>query len=275
MFFVNVDMSEILQLLQVPQAVRKEAQQAGNNLVKQTQNHIHEQARKKLHSRLQMFIDGVTTFQEDENTWIINLDASVRWIDEGMEAHNMLDDLLGSKKVKRTADGSEYVVIPFKHNKGPTQQTPAQKTLTDTIKAEMKSAGVPYGKIVKNSDGSPKLGLVHKMDITQLPLKAFDGPGQGKGPIGDVMQGPTGIPLLKGVQVYQRKKTDKQGNEVIQRDIMTFRIASSKHRGQAGRWDYPGVPATNIFEEATKWAKDQWEKVISPQLMANIVAKIG
>lgn len=260
----------------------KEVQLAGNNLTKMTKAHIHELAQKKLHSRREMFLEGLSAFQEDENTWIINLDAKVRWIDEGMSAHNMLDDLLASQKAKPThgpdgmPDGGKYMIIPFKHNKGPTQQTTAQKTLADTIKAELKSAGVSYGKIAKNKDGSPKLGLVHKMDINRLPLKAFDGPGQGKGPVGDVMQGPTGIPLLKGVQVHQRMVIDKKtGKEAVRRDIMTFRVASSKHRSEAGRWDYPGVPATNIMEDGAKWAKTQWEKVIAPQLMANIVAKIG
>jgi hypothetical protein len=275
MFFINLDMSEILELLGMPKALQKEVQKAGNNLAKTTQAHIIEQAEKKLHSRRQMFIDGLSVFQESDTTWIINLDAKVKWIDEGMEAHNMLDDLLGSKNVKRTKDGDEYVVIPFAHSKGPTQQTPAQRRLTDTIKAELREVGISYGKLAVNKDGSPKLGLVHKMDINQLPIKAFDGPGQGSGPVGDVMQGPTGIPLLKGVQIYQRKVTDKAGKEFVRREVMTFRIASSKHRGQAGRWDYPGVPPTNLMDDGAKWAREQWEKVLAPRLMANLVAKIG
>src|SRR6185436_18067221 len=178
---------------------------------------------------------------------------------DGLKPHNMLDDLLKSPKAKRAKDGSEYIVIPFQHKKGKTQMTQAQATLTATIKAEMQKMGIPYGKIETHSDGSPRIGVIHELDITKLPLKSWDGPGQGHGPIGDVRQGPTGIPFLQGVQVRQRKALDKRGNEQILREIMTFRVASSKHREQKGRWDHPGTAPVPLLEEASKWAVDHWK----------------
>jgi hypothetical protein len=275
MFYVNLDASGLLDLLQIPKVVRDQVNQAGNALTAQTRDHMKRLAHDRLKTRRAMFVDGLSVFQESNDTWIINLDASVRWINDGMEPHNMLDDLLHSPKAKRSKDGSIYLIVPFSHKKGPTESTRAQANLTDTIKSEFKKFGVPYGKIEKGPDGKPLLGLLHKMDITSLPLKSFDGPGQGDGPISSVIQGPTGIPYLKGIQVYQRKVTDKNGHESVRREIMTFRVASDKQRSQAGRWDHPGLGPTHIMEDAGKWAAETWEKKIAPQLLAGIVATIG
>lgn len=273
----------------MPKALTQQAQQAGDALTAMTKNHIIEEAQRKLHSRRSMFIEGLDSFQEDGNTWVINLDSSVRWVDDGMPPHNMLDGLLSSPKAKTSKDGSKYLIVPFKHNKGATEMTPAQKNLNQTVKAEMKKFGVPYGTIEKGSDGSPRLGLLHEMDITQAPLKAMNGPGQGDGPIGSPIQGPTGTPYLKGIRVSQRLVKNKNGTESVRREIMTFRVASSKHNDEnkskkdaapegsitKGRWDHPGVEAMNFMEEGAKWAKQQWDSHIAPQLMEGVMASIG
>lgn len=287
MFFVNLDMSDVIGMLGLPKALTAQAKQAGDALTAMTKNHILEEAQRKLHSRRSMFVEGLDSFQEDDHTWVINLDASVRWIDDGMQPHNMLDDLLSSPKAKTSKDGSKYLVVPFKHNKGATEMTPAQKNLNQTIKAEFKKFGVPYGTIEKGKDGSPKLGLLHSMDITQAPLKAME--GQGDGPIGSAIQGPTGIPYLKGIKVSQRMVKGKNGVESVRREIMTFRVASSKHGDEnkakkaaapegsvvKGRWDHPGTEAMNFMEEGAKWAREQWDTKISPQLLDSVIASIG
>lgn len=275
MFYVNLDMSGIMDLLQLPKVVKQQVASAGNALTAMTKDYMTTEAQHRLKSRRKMFIDGLSTYQESADTWIINLDASVGWIEDGMEPHNMLDDLLSSPKAKTGKDGGKYLIVPFEHKKGATEMTPAQANLTQTIKAEFQKLGVPYGKIEKNNDGSPKLGVLHKIEITQLPLKSFDGPGQGDGPMGAAIQGPTGIPYLQGIQVSQRMVKNKNGGESVRRDIMTFRVASSKHRSQSGRWDYPGVAPTHIMKDAAKWAAEQWEQKIAPQLLAGITAAIG
>lgn len=269
MFSVHLDIGPLLALGQgIDDASKKAMKEAGDRLTKMVKAHIVEEANKKLHTRRQMFIDGLSTFAVDENTYVVNLDAKVRWIDDGMPAHSLLDDLLKSKSAKTAKDGSKYVVVPFQHKKGPTQMTPAQKTLQDTLKQELNKRRIPYGKIETDSNG-PKLGLLHSFDIKRQPIKTANTPGQGKGPIGKVMQGPTGIPLLQGVRIYQRQVKNKDGSKSVKRDIMTFRVASSKHKGQ-GRWEHPGNEAVKLLEEAYDWAKRTWEKDIVPQLMLSI-----
>lgn len=270
MFYVNLDLGPLLGMADVlDESAKKAMRDAGQRLTAMTRAHIVEEANKKLHSRRQMYIDGLSHHQVDEQTFVVNLDAKVRWIDDGMPAHNMLDDLLKSPKAKTAKDGSKYLVVPFKHNKGPTQTTPAQKDLLDTIKAELKRQKIPYGGIETNADGSPKQGLLHKFDINTKPIKQQNGPGQGKGPIGSVKQGPTGIPLLQGIRIYQRQVPNGSGGSSTRRDIMTFRVASSKMKGQ-GRWDHPGTQAVKLMDEAYDWAKRTWEKDIVPGLMVQI-----
>lgn len=271
MFRVNLDLTPLTSLgLSIDEAAKKAMADAGAKLTAMTRAHIVEEANKKLHTRRQMFLDGLSHFKLDDNTWVVNLDAKVRWIDDGMPAHNMIDDLLKSKSAKTAKDGSKFVVVPFKHNKGPTQTTPAQKTLLDTIKKELKDRKIGYGKIETGEDGKPKLGLLHKFDIKHAPIKQQNGPGLGKGPVGAVAQGPTGIPLLQGVRIYQRNVKDpKTGKDSTKREIMTFRVASSKHKGQ-GRWDHPGNEGTRLMDEAYAWAKTTWEREIVPQLMMQL-----
>jgi hypothetical protein len=54
---------------------------------------------------------------------------------------------------------------------------------------------------------------------------------------------------------------DKEGNDRIQRDIMTFRIASSKQIG-TGVWDSPGRPGLKAFEEVAQSLDVIWDRMI-------------
>lgn len=164
---------------------------------------------------------------------------------------------------------SKYLAVPFQHNKNPTAQTQAQNSLTATIKAEMQKRKIPFGKIEKDDQGKPKQGLLHSFSITDSPIKTHQGSGQGHGPIGSVRQGPTGIPFLKGVKVYQKEVVGKSGKKSIQKQIMTFRIVSSKMKG-TGRWFHPGTSARNFMDEALEWAKKEFEKVMKDRISAEI-----
>jgi hypothetical protein len=271
MFFINLDIGPLLNVGQtLDDASKKAMKQAGSRLIAMTRAHIVEEANKKLHTRREMYLEGLNHFQLDDNTFVVNLDAKVRWIDDGMPEHNMIDDLLKSKSAKRAKDGSKYVVVPFRHGpKGPTQMTPAQKTLLDTIKKELKNRKIDYGKTEMGADGKPKIGLLHKFDIKTQPIKTTNSPGQGKGPVGSVMQGNTGIPLLQGVRIYQRQVKNKDGSSSVRKDIMTFRVASSKHKGQ-GKWDHPGTQAIKLMDSAFEWAKKTWDSEIVPQLILEL-----
>jgi hypothetical protein len=161
---------------------------------------------------------------------------------------------------------SRYLVVPFDHKKGPTKSTPAQQDLTNTIKAELKRRNIPYGSLEKDAKGNVKTGTLHSFNIMSRPTKSHDGPGQGHGPIGAVRQGNTGIPFLQGVRVIQKQIA---GTQKFAKNIMTFRVASSKHKG-SGKWQHPGLVPRKFFDKAAEWAIEQFLTHIAPRILSSL-----
>lgn len=274
MIYINLDLGILAELAKdFRPTIDRAMKDAARDLAMQTHAHILEEVQEKLHSTREKYVNALDIQQVDNDTWVITLKKDAMWIEEGIPPNkDMLDGLLKSQKAKTAKDGSRYLVVPFEHKKGQTSQTPAQKNLTDTIKAEMKKRKIPYGKLETDATGKPKTGLLHSFDIMKQPIKTGHGPGQGKGPVGAVKQGPTGIPFLQGVRVYQHAVKDKQGKEHIQKSIMTFRVASSKHKG-TGRWIHPGLEAKKFFDEAAKWAQKEFEDRIRDQILISVARK--
>jgi hypothetical protein len=98
------------------------------------------------------------------------------------------------------------------------------------------------------------------------PTKSHDGPGQGHGPIGAVRQGNTGIPFLQGVRVIQKQIA---GTQKFAKNIMTFRVASSKHKG-SGKWQHPGLVPRKFFDKAAEWAIEQFLTHIAPRILSSL-----
>lgn len=244
--------------------------QAASSLATQTYGHIVEEVQDKLHSTRQKYLEALTLDQIDDNTWVVRLDSSANWIEDGMDRHEMVDQLLnGGSQAYIAKDGSKYKIIPFSLNKPPSQVTSAMRQMQAAIKAEFKKQNIPYGKVERGEDGQPLVGNLHKLDILDKPVKTQQGPGQGHGPIGQVRQGLTGTPFLKAVNVFQRQLRGPAGQLQVKRDVMTFRVVSSKHKG-SGRWIHPGIDGKKFFEEAYRWASGQWEKEIKPQVLAQL-----
>jgi hypothetical protein len=266
MFEIKLDIS---QLLGLNNNVRDKAEnlvkEAAARLAKQTHARIVEQVQQKLHSTRKLYKQNLKMKPINEKTTLIVLEHGAMFLEEGMAAHEMIDDLLKGAGAHTAKDGSKWRVIPLKQNKAPQDTPESTADLQSTIKKYMKKNKIPYGKIENNADGSPKLGLLHQFNIVDQPVKTGSGAGQGWGAVGDVKQGPTGIPFLQGVNVYQRMDKDDAGRDVVRKDIMTFRIVSSKMKG-TGRWMHPGTPAHKFFDDAYKWALDQWEKEIKPEI---------
>lgn len=268
MLIVSCDLSQLRRLGDnLEPVLRQAADKAAQMLVPATHAHMMELAAQRLHSRLEKFTKGVKIVQESEDTWLITLNKTATWIDDGMPEHSMVDDLL-KRGAKTAKDGSRYRSIPFDHSpgKGPATSTPAQQSLQATIKAELKKRDIPYAKVERNPDGSPKLGKLHALDINNGPLKTANGPGQGWGKIGQPKQGPTGTPFLQGIRIYQREVKNAAGKVSVKRAIMTFRTVSSKHKAQ-NRWVHPGLKPQNIFEDTAKWAREEWETNVMPKIV--------
>lgn len=281
---LTLDLSEIIKVSEdLTAQVQKKLQVVAKHLTMQTHAHVKEQAAEKLKTRRELFDENLDIEQIDASTWAIVVKEKARWIEDGMEPHSMLDDLLASPKAKTAKDGSKYLVVPFKHNKGPTMQTSGQKEMVGALRQELKQQKIAYSKIARNPDGSPKTGLLHKLDLNK-PTQRRTPEGQ-EGPGGRAFaahspgnqEGPTGRPYLWGVRIYQQLKKspdgkvmrDSHGNAQATREIFTFRIASSKHAG-TNKWFHPGLAPAHLLDEAYEWAKDQWDNHIAPELILGL-----
>lgn len=263
---VNVDATCLDQFKNLEKVIQAELQSAAQVLTAMVYSKVIDYAGQRLHSRHQMYLEGLKPPVLVDGVWVVELDAKLMWIEDGMEPYDMLDGLLASPKAKTDKQGNRYVVVPFKHGpgKGPAQSTPAQMDLISTIKKEMEKRKIPWSKIENKEDGTPKLGRIHTFNIMDKPLKSHEGPGQGHGPVGAVRQGNTGIPFLQGVNVYQKEKEGK-----IKKDIVTFRIASERHRGQ--KWMHPGLDAVHILSDVYQWAEHEMRDKIAPQISERII----
>lgn len=267
MFHLNLDLGS-LQGMALELKARADAlvQEAAQNLAAQVYGRIVEEAQAKLHSSRQQYLDALS-LEEKSGEYVITLDKSAVWIDDGMEAHEMIDQLIfgGTVRPKASKHGSFYKIIPFQINKAPSGMTPSGLAIRAAAMSAMKKAGIPWGKIEKGPTGQPLTGTLHKLNVMNAPIKTQEGPGQGHGPIGDVRQGGGGAPFLQGLNIIQRK----MGGRIttVGRQAMIWRVVSTIHKG-SGRWRHPGTQGKKILDSAFEWAKQEWESKIKPEILS-------
>ncbi len=259
---LDINADSILADLEEDQAdLARDIKDGVAKLAVQAHAHILEEAAHKLHARREAFVEAIGELKQiDDHTWAITVPPSAMWIEEGMDEHDMLPALLNGKNAKTAADGSRYAVIPFKHSdpqksRGPSKSSAFAKQLTNMVRSEMKKRGIAYQRpIEKNGDGSPKLGLLHSFDVPNSPQRGATR-----------LNAAWTSPALKGVRVYQKITKDENGKESVSRDVMTFRVASSKHAGQ--KWKHPGLKRMGFIDEAYGWATHEWIFNMLPSIL--------
>lgn len=250
----SIDDRDLQSLLSIGEDAQAVIDAAARALATATHAKIVEEAHLQLHSRLPAYLDALE-LTADEDAYLIVLGKEADWIESGMSAHSMLESLLASPKAKVSKEGNKYLVVPFEHARtgsNPRAMPSAASSLGEAIRKELRAAKISATKIERHDDGTPKFGVLHRMNIQSGP-KARDRSGLGQG-----------RPLLQGLTISQTAAPTKAG---AVRSLMTFRVASSK---QEGKWQHPGIEAANIFETASAWADDQWSRVIFPELVEKL-----
>lgn len=223
------------------------------NLANMTHAKVLELAGEELSSLQQKYKENVEFSNPAENFWIVTLREPALWIEEGRKS-GFMEELLRGKSAK-TGKNGRYAIIPFQHNVNPSTQSPKAYDLAQEIKYELKKKGISWKKIEYNSDGSPRLGLLHRFDLeTARPVQAQK----------DIHKNP----LTKGVAVYQRK--DEGGK--VRRDVMTFRVITEAHKNE-GLWVHPGREGNKLMNKAFEWAVSTWEKDILPAIFERYKGK--
>lgn len=241
-FFVNAE-----QLASQMNSFKEEAQKAIEDAVKQLSAMTHakvvELAQEKLKTTRKIYTNNLDYAEVAPGVWVVSLDQPALWIEEGRKSGSMVEDLLRNN-AKTAKDGSRYKAIPFEHSKKPSEMDPFARNLVAKIKSELKKANIPFKKLELNPDGSPRTGKLHTMNISS-PHPSSRASHE----------------ALAGLTIYQTKTS--KGN--VRRDIMTFRVVSSKHEGK--KWIHPGRDGEKFFEKALEWAEKEWESSILPQIM--------
>ncbi len=204
------------------------------------------------------------------NIWVVEIDESVAWIEEGRDPVSMATEnwLLkpGSKGLKTAKDGSTYKVIPFKQatSKG-GRVSFKDPDMASMIRKTMRSKGIKLNKIERDQWGQPKLGVVEKLGNKtkrkSYPEKFFSEP-RSKATAKQIgLKSHHGHHFMDSAVVVQREVEGPSGKKRISRDVVTFRVVSSKHKAE-GRWMYPRVEPLNSIPEAYKYAEAEWETIV-------------
>ena len=234
-----------IEISQITGEIERRAKESIKLLQQQAHAKIVEKATEKLHSTRHIYIANLGMISPNDNVYVVYLRKGAEWIEDGMPPHEMIDDLTSGPKARVAKDGSRYNIIPFKHNKPPQHTSRAQMKIQEIVKEELTKRGL--NKVIKASSGQPIFGKVASLkdELTGegMPTNKF------------------GRPILAGLTIYQKPIKTSTGKIMVQRDIMTFRVASTKQKG-TGMWHHPGLKAANIFEEVEKEIDKMWDEML-------------
>jgi hypothetical protein len=201
-----------------------------------------------------------------DSIWVVEIDESARQIEEGRERRFMGWLLDNNPKARTRADGTKYAVIPFKNQQfvGPGKKEANEKgnqAIAALIRNEMSKQKISLTRIERNPDGTPKLGVLHRIEPalpgpqTQFP-SLYSMPRTPEMAMRSGLPIHGGIPLTAGTAIIQRM----QGKKPI-REAVTFRIIDSRHESE-GRWFQKAKPGLNSLKAAYDNANRQWEAVV-------------
>jgi hypothetical protein len=143
------------------------------------------------------------------------------------------------------------------------------------VKSALQEKKINLNKLERNPDGTPKSGILHKIDMAP-PFTAQQAPSLYSKPRTPLESQMTGLEehggnyLLGGLSVIQREIdiTDARSGETKKKwtkEAVVFRVVSEKHQME-DRWKYPEVKAFNGIPEAYEFAKKLWSETMLPAL---------
>jgi hypothetical protein len=230
--------------------LQKDLNEAIKHLTDITLEKTLEFAEQGLKTTFEVYKDNLSSRQESAGVYIISLKQKALWIEEGLPPEfDLKPGILNGKNAKMNAEGHKYAVVPFKHNKGPSQNTPKAQELVDQVKSVLRQENISFGKIEKHANGSPRFGLLHKIDIDSDKPTAKASTG-----------------ALQGISIYQRGGFDKKGQAEVQRGIYTFRTVTDGPASK-DKWIHPGTEAKKFMDKALEWAEDHFEREILPMIL--------
>lgn len=243
---INIDVSGIAaQMKEFAMEVEQDLQRAVADLAAMTNAKVAELAAAELKTSLKTLQENLGYEEISPGIWVVWIDEAALFIEDGVEASTDMKPGLLKGATKISKDGHRYRSIPFDHSKAPSQMSAGAQQMVTQIKQFLRRENVPFKKIEKDANGSPRVGKLHKFDIeSDPPTSRASHPG------------------LQGLSIYQSK--DSSGN--VRRDILTFRTVSDGPASK-GKWIHPGVQPKNFLDRASEWAIKEWEDKILPEVL--------
>ena len=201
-----------------------------------------------------------------DNIWVVEIDPSVEFIENGRDITFMGAWLLrpGDPGVKRSKAGKLYRSIPLVQARGRGGAFDAPNpTLAAIVSATLKKERISLKKLDLDAEGNPVLGVIKKIAM-EAPFPQSQVPELYSKPRDTVMAGLTGlrphggIYKLQGLAITQSK--DK-GSGRVKREAVVFRTIHEGHELE-GRWMYPKVDGLKSLEAAYAYAQTQWEQIV-------------
>ncbi len=243
---INIDVASLAaQCKEFMEEAKQDIQKGVSNLAAITHAKVAEMANSELKTTRKKLADNLGFEEVTDGVWIVSIDEDALFIEDGIEPNTDMKPGLLKGATKTSKDGHPYRVIPFEHSKAPSQLTPTAQHLVNILKEGLRKEKIPFKKIEKNADGSPRVGKIHSLDL-KSPI-----PGKGN------------TPGLRGVSIYQT--VTKTGN--IRRDIMTFRTVSGGP-ASAGKFIHPGLTPKHFLDRAAEWAENEFYSTILPEILA-------
>lgn len=250
--YFQIDKSHFEDVLdQFRKEMQKDINEAVGQLAKMTEMKILELAENGLHTTFDIYKANLSSSSPSSGVYVITLDQKAMWIEEGLPPDFDLKEGLLKKAKPNEKTGYRSVVVPFKHNKGPSKNTPKAQDLVDQVKRVLRQENIPFKKIEKNANGSPRLGLLHKIDIDSKKPTAK-----------------ASTPALHGLRIYQNQ--DEKGK--VTKGIYTFRTATDSPAGK-DKFKHPGLEAKLFMDKAFEWAMETFDRDILPELLKKWGAK--
>jgi hypothetical protein len=244
---ININTEELLKdLVDIKDSARDSINKAVGSLAASTNAKVQELAAEQLKTTSSKYRKALSFEEISKNIWVVSLDESMLWREEGMTAHSQIDDLL-KNNAKISSKGNKYKSIPMDYSGPESEQTPKTKELVKQIKSHLKTERISFKKIEFDPNGNPRLGKIHSMNIPS------DKPTE-----------KSSTPALQGINIYQKMGASGK----IERHITAFRTVSESQK-EEGKWVHPGVRGAYLMDQAFEWAVNTWENEILPELFAS------
>lgn len=232
----------------VKKELQEDLQQSIRTLGKGALQEAQNLANNNLPDSLSNIYQDNLYFEElSDNMVVVGLRDEAAWIENGRKG-GFMEELLTSKSgspVKISKDGNRYRSIPFEHStQTNTGASDSKQQMVSELKSFLKSKKQNYSKtrgLALDSNGSPRIGKIASFSLKDNRKLSAN---------------------LQGLSIHQNfnPRTNR-----VERNIMTFRTISDKHK-DSGKWNHPGRSPENILEDVYKWVDNTWKNDILPEL---------